>query len=243
MIGIMQGRLLPLDNQDDWLVESRLANEAGIPLIEWVWPHEREYVQADFGVQVKSICADIFMAHRLIGDDNKVNGAAERTLVEMMHYASQRKIPHIVLPFVDQSSLRNREQIHALRALLRHHRSNVDLHLETDLDAGDTFDLMNGLPSGIRLCYDIGNIAVLGYPCELYIRLLCPYIGSVHVKDRKHQGPSVPLGSGAADFHTAFATLKDVGYRGNYILQTARAAPRKELEQAISDRKFVESFL
>ena len=37
-------------------------------------------------------------------------------------------------------------------------------------------------------------------------------------------GTTVPLGAGAADFDTVFAQLARLGYQGNFILQTARAA-------------------
>jgi hexulose-6-phosphate isomerase len=48
-------------------------------------------------------------------------------------------------------------------------------------------------------------------------------IVNVHVKDRLRGGTTVPLGTGHADFDRTFAAFHDVGYRGNYILQTARA--------------------
>ena len=46
---------------------------------------------------------------------------------------------------------------------------------------------------------------------------------NVHIKDRLRGGTTVPLGTGNADFGRIFAALARTGYRGNYILQTARA--------------------
>src|SRR4030065_646349 len=46
----------------------------------------------------------------------------------------------------------------------------------------------------------------------------------VHVKDHVLGGTTVPLGTGNADFETVFAALAKVGFTGNCILQTARAA-------------------
>jgi hexulose-6-phosphate isomerase len=48
-------------------------------------------------------------------------------------------------------------------------------------------------------------------------------IVNVHIKDRVLGGTTVPLGTGSADFESVFAALAKAGYRGNYILQTARA--------------------
>ena len=45
----------------------------------------------------------------------------------------------------------------------------------------------------------------------------------MHIKDRVLGGTTVPLGTGSADFETVFAALAKADYRGNYILQTARA--------------------
>ena len=44
----------------------------------------------------------------------------------------------------------------------------------------------------------------------------------MHVKDRPIGGTTVPLGDGSADFKTVFSKLSEYGYKGNYILQTAR---------------------
>ena len=45
----------------------------------------------------------------------------------------------------------------------------------------------------------------------------------MHIKDRLLGGTTVPLGSGSADFEAVFSSLANIGYNGNYILQTARA--------------------
>ena len=46
---------------------------------------------------------------------------------------------------------------------------------------------------------------------------------NVHVKDRKLGGTTVPLGTGDADLPKVLSLLVARGYRGNFILQTARA--------------------
>ena len=46
----------------------------------------------------------------------------------------------------------------------------------------------------------------------------------MHVKDRLLGGTTVPLGTGAADLAKAIRLIEQSGYRGQYILQTARAA-------------------
>jgi L-ribulose-5-phosphate 3-epimerase len=46
----------------------------------------------------------------------------------------------------------------------------------------------------------------------------------VHVKDRLRGGTTVPLGAGAAELAKVIRLIETSGYRGQYILQTARAA-------------------
>ena len=52
---------------------------------------------------------------------------------------------------------------------------------------------------------------------------LWPRILNVHVKDRLLGGAAVPLGAGAAELAKAIRLIEQSGYRGQYILQTARA--------------------
>ncbi|MFO0448318.1 MAG: sugar phosphate isomerase/epimerase family protein, partial [Pseudomonadota bacterium] len=72
--------------------------------------------------------------------------------------------------------------------------------------------------------YDIGNSAALGYDCDAEIAAYGERILNVHVKDRVLGGTTVPLGTGNADLPRAIRTLVRAGYRGAYVLQTARAA-------------------
>ena len=53
---------------------------------------------------------------------------------------------------------------------------------------------------------------------------------NVHIKDRPLGGATVPLGEGSTDFLLIFRLLKEYNYRGNLILQTARATNNDHLE-------------
>jgi hexulose-6-phosphate isomerase len=83
---------------------------------------------------------------------------------------------------------------------------------------------MERLPLGVfGVNYDIGNSASLGFNPKEEIQAYGPRILNVHVKDRRMGGTTVPLGTGNADFPTVFRALRRAGYRGDFILQTARA--------------------
>ena len=78
--------------------------------------------------------------------------------------------------------------------------------------------------SSFGINYDIGNSASLGFDCTAEVRAYGHRISNVHIKDRVLGGTTVPLGSGAANFPAVFSGLARVGYKGDFILQTARAA-------------------
>ena len=61
----------------------------------------------------------------------------------------------------------------------------------------------------------------MGFDPSDEINLYGKRIKNVHIKDRKLNGSTVPLGEGNADFESIFFNLKDE-YSGNFILQTAR---------------------
>ena len=71
--------------------------------------------------------------------------------------------------------------------------------------------------------YDIGNSASLGYNVDDEFKAYGNSILNVHVKDRKYRGTTVPLGEGNANFNKVFEKLSEISYKGNFILQTARA--------------------
>ena len=98
------------------------------------------------------------------------------------------------------------------------------ISLESDFPAERLKEFIAAFdPQYFGITYDIGNSAALGYDPAQEIGLYADRIVNVHVKDRALGGATVPLGTGNADIPGVFRILSDHGYRGNYILQTARA--------------------
>jgi L-ribulose-5-phosphate 3-epimerase len=91
----------------------------------------------------------------------------------------------------------------------------------------------------IRVNYDSGNSASLGYHPVEEFAAYGERIGSVHVKDRVRGGSTVPLGTGDADFRAFFEGLGALRYQGDILLQAARGAPGAEVEWARQNRDFV----
>jgi hexulose-6-phosphate isomerase len=64
-------------------------------------------------------------------------------------------------------------------------------------------------------------------------------IGSIHFKDSRLSGTTVPLGTGDVDFGYVGAFLNRIGYRGSFILQGARVDGRNDFELCCSYLKFL----
>ena len=120
----------------------------------------------------------------------------------------------------------------------------VELHLETDLEPDRFAALLNRIPHPlVRVNYDSGNSASLGYRPREELEAYEDRIGSVHIKDRLRDSETVPLGEGDADLPEVFAGLRRIGYDGDLILQVARSAPGDEVAWARANRAFVERAL
>ena len=266
-IGIMQGRLSPPMGGriqsfpvDTWREEFPRAREAGLACIEWVYEvdHEeanplasevgvvaiREAAQRS-GVAVWSVCADYYMKEPLVEADGAPRPYAADHLRGLLRRAALLGVRYLVLPCVDESSLRSVAALQGLQAVLatvlpQARQAGVELHLETDLKPEVLARFLREVSHPqLRANYDIGNSASLGYDPDEELALLAPWLGSVHVKDRVLGGGTVPLGTGAANFAVCFRRFRQHHYAGPFILQAARVIGPSETALAIRNRQFV----
>ena len=269
LIGIMQGRMVPpVDDRmqafprDDWDMEFPLAADAGFDTIEWIYDGYGEDVNPlataqgiarmknlsrQHGVAVRSVCADYFMERPLVrvSEDEREEGLAR--LEWLLSQGHQLGIERVVLPFVDNAAIRTESEKRSVvdslrRALPTAEAFGIELHLETDLAAADFRDLLGRVSHPlVKVNYDTGNSASLGYHPHEEFRAYGDRIGSVHVKDRVLGGGTVPLGTGDADFAAVFAGLREQRYAGDIVLQVARGTAGDEVAWAKRNIGFVEA--
>jgi L-ribulose-5-phosphate 3-epimerase len=266
-IAIMQGRLLPPEAgtiqrfpRERWREEFALAAAAGVDAIEWIYDAhgadvnplatdtgiaEMRALSRGQGIGVVSVCAAYFLDRPLVraGADD-VDGLIAH-LVWLLGRCSQAGITRAVLPFVDASRIDTpadeQRVVEVLRQVLPHcAAAGVELHLETSL-APDAFSLLlDQMPDPLlRVNYDSGNSASLGYDVARELAAYGARVGSVHIKDRVRGGGTVPLGDGDADLPGLFSDLARLRYQGDYVLQVARGADGGEVEWARRNRAFV----
>jgi L-ribulose-5-phosphate 3-epimerase len=242
--GVMQGRL---SAQTDlgyqafpwgtWETEFTLAAERGFEHVEWVldsWQVQENPILnnpraiksriEESGVRVLSICADYLMDRPLDVTDSESWTALHR-LVETMQELEAR---WLVIPCVDQSSLRNPEARARFIAASRSIESlisgtNIEVSLETDLGPGDFADLLVQVEGGMfGVNYDIGNSASLGYNHNEEIAAYGNRVSLVHIKDRKLGAGSVFLGQGDADIVDVLGQLDTLNFNGPVTMQAFR---------------------
>ena len=83
--------------------------------------------------------------------------------------------------------------------------------------------MLNRLNSkNITVNYDIGNSAALDFDSDEELIAYGNKITDIHIKDRTLGGGPVILGEGNADFEKFFKKLKELDYKGPFIMQAYR---------------------
>jgi L-ribulose-5-phosphate 3-epimerase len=264
-LAVMQGRLLPpLDGRFQsfplnlWREEFLFAAQASLDAIEWIYDSidercnplgtdvglaEMKRLCEEHGIAVASVCADYFMERPFLRVSPAEMEVGMSKLLWLMERCRVAGIERVVLPFVDNSRIENdtdeAQVVEILtRALKAAETSGIELHLETSLGPKEFASLLASLPHPLlKVNYDSGNSASLGYDSAEEIAAYGERIGSVHIKDRVRGGGTVPLGSGNANIPVLFSHLFRIGYRGDFVMQIARAEPGMELDWIRKNRE------
>ena len=248
--GIMQGRLLPkFKNRYQahplgyWKDEFTIAKEIGLSYIEFILDHndyEKNPLMSDLGINeieniiqktgigVRSICADIFMEAPLHSDNNFISNTSKEILLKLIENSAKLGITDIVIPCVDQSTLKGEADQNRLIENLTEpiklaNKRKINLALETDLAPIPFLNLLNKLDAGVvKVNYDIGNSASLGFDIFEEFKLYGNRISDIHIKDRVLGGGSVVLGAGNANFKSFFQVFSKIDFKGPIVMQVYR---------------------
>jgi sugar phosphate isomerase/epimerase len=249
-IGVMQGRLLPkyqgryqAHPVGYWQDEFPKATELGLYCIEFILDYndaehnplmtqegckEIQAICERTGVKVLSVCADYFMEAPLHSENSQKAEQSIEVLQQLLKTSEELGIRDIVIPCVDQSSIKSEPVrsifLEALTTVIPNaERAGVNLSLETDLDAKQFGELLSSLDSPrVTVNYDIGNSASLGYNPVEELSAYGERISDIHLKDRILGGGSVILGTGDADIPSFIKLLEQFDYSGPFIMQAYR---------------------
>ena len=248
--GIMQGRLLPkYQNRYQahpvgyWKDEFLIASKLGLDSIEFILDYNdsdknpllaingpEEILNAEklSGVKVRSICADYFMEAPIHSENTSIVEKSLKTLEQLIINASMMNVKDIVIPCVDQSSLKSKLDINRFVQNIKiisstAERKNINISLETDLEPLSFAKLIDSIGSeNITVNYDTGNSAALGYDPVEEFKCYGTKITDLHIKDRILGGGSVLLGTGNTNFKKIIDLLIDYHYQGLIIFQAFR---------------------
>lgn len=251
-IGFMQGRLSALVDGKiqafpwtEWREEFPRAKALGLTRMEWTIDQDRlrenplttEAGQNEIltlaranGLRVPSLTGDCFMQAPFWKVDAAARDALVADLDLLIAACSRIGIEFVVVPLVDNGKIERESEADTLKRVLLARSGllaarSVKIVFESDLPPRELARFMEAFPADtFGINYDSGNSASLGYDCTEEIEAYAPRILNVHVKDRIRGGTTVPLGTGNADLARTIRLIERSGYRGQYILQTARAA-------------------
>jgi hexulose-6-phosphate isomerase len=231
----------------EWVIEQeRLAEN---PLMNKAGRAEIERLAGEYGIAVRSVTCDTFIQEPFYKVETPRKAELVEDFVKIVRSCIGAGINIIVVPLVDKGSLENKRQegellrgIDAVAPLLED--GDAAIAFESDFKPPLLKKFIGKFePKHFGINYDIGNSASLGYDFKEEFAAYGERIKNVHVKDRKFKGTTVPLGEGDADLPGTLAALHAVGYKGNYILQTARASNGDHAGALCRYRDMVEKWL
>ena len=264
----MQGRLSPqIRNKiqyfpwKTWKQEFFEARKLKLSKIEWTLDYynlnknpllnkkgqsEINKLKKKFKIECNSVTTDCFMQRPFWKEkDSIIFDKLIDDFISIISCASKLESKILVLPLVDNGSIQNKFEFDILKKTLE---SLSDLLIQKDIKIAfesdyspqklyEFIDEFDHLLFGIN--YDSGNSSSLGFNPSEEMSCYGKRIFNVHIKDRVFKGKTVPLTKGDADFKKIFRGLNDLGYKGNFILQTARAIDGNHSELIKNYQQFV----
>ena len=270
-IGFMQGRLSPMQGKKiqsfpwkNWEKEFQIGNKLDFKILEWTLDYQKLYsnpLMNDIGRRkIKNLCLKYnFEILSLTGDCFmqkpfwKVNGQKRNKLqndfLNIIKESGKLGIRFIILPLVDNGKIISQKQeeilINFVKKIYPTLRLNkIKILFESDFEPKKYLKFIKKFDREfVGINYDTGNSASYGFDPDEEISLYGKYINNVHIKDRYYKGNTVPLGEGNVDFQTVFEKLKQIKYKGNFILQGARSKKNKHTFIIKKYKDFIMNFL
>jgi len=249
-IGIMQGRLLPFFKKNyqahpigSWQKEFFIANDLGLNSIEFILDSyfykdnplinneglsEIKSLINKTGINVSSVCADIFMdwpIQNIVDSEKDLYISIINKLIESLSIIGGRDI---IIPFVDNSKIKNeKEKIFIIDFLNKFEKkalqNDINICIESDLKPSELNKFIREFDNEkIKINYDSGNSASLGYKFIDELALYQDKIQNIHIKDRKINGKSILLGNGNAELKEVKKFIYSDKFNGTVTFQAYR---------------------
>ncbi|MFM7947667.1 L-ribulose-5-phosphate 3-epimerase [Hafnia paralvei] len=233
---------------EDWLPRLQLAAELGFDFVEMSldesdvrlarldWSREQRLALvnaiAQTGVRVPSMCLSAHRRFPLGSEDDAVRDQGLEIMRKAICLAQDVGIRVIQLAGYDvyyqtaNNATRERFRDGLKQSVEMASRAQVTLAMEI-MD----YPLMNSISKALgyahylnnpwfQLYPDIGNLSAWDNDVQMELQAGSGHIVAVHVKDTQpSKFKNVPFGTGVVDFERCFATLKESGYCGPYLIE------------------------
>ena len=256
--GVMQGRLSkPLNGKiqsfpkKTWEKEFSLAKKLSLKYIEWTLDQKDLYKNPLLNeegrnkinklckknnIKVISITGDCFMQKPFWKEKKNLKKKLLIDLKNIISSASKMNIKYLILPLVDNGSIKNNFQENTIYIELKKlipilKKNKLKILFETDFNPTKYFNFIKKFKKNFfGINYDIGNSASYNFDPIAEFKKYGKYIKNIHAKDRKKFGNTVPLGKGNSNFKLIFNLCRKYKYKGSFTVQAAREKSGAELK-------------
>ncbi len=249
-LGIIQGRLSNPEEgfqecPKDWKREFSLLKKIGLGHIEWIVTFDNFHSNPLFnenisGYSLSSVCAD-FMVHEDFLDNNFLDNFFDPFCKKVMH----NNYRNITIPLLEKSNVDSTEKRNKLISILNNYAANyskINFNIEAELESDKLLEIVSQRPN-IFVTYDTGNITSCGFDHYKYIMKIKNKISQVHLKDRKVGSAETFFpGKGDTNFKLVFDILKQIGFSGEYTLQTSRGNSGEEIDTIKKHKLIMENY-
>jgi len=267
---VVQGRALKQTEDviqhfpDNWQDEFPIIKKLGFYGIEWIYDKKSDHtnpiltssgqkkmklVSSQYGIKLENIVFDWFLHHPLFVNDEYSEQQKKNKLTELIEKSAQAGFNVIIFPILEKNNVSDPKinnkfvnLLHSISHLLD--QNNIQMHLETSLSPKEELNLIKKIGHDkIKLCFDMGNSVGFGFDPNIVFRTVGKLIGSVHIKDRKKNGSSVPIGRGDVKFYDIFRNLKQIGFNGSYSFQVYRNRDSDNISLLQNSLKFINNIM
>ena len=268
---LVQGRALPQIDESlqsfpsNWIEEFPLIEKLGFDGIEWIYDKKSEYnnpilnldqhenikmISKKYNVSLENIVFDWFIIHPLIKNNDITLSTKIEKLIDLLDTSEKIGFQRVIFPLLEGNSIHDSNEMELFLKIFSDNilptlnLKKLEIHFETSMSPNDEFYFINKLDnSQTKICFDMGNSASLGFDCSEVLDKISPFLGSVHIKDRLINGPTVPLGEGLVDFSKVFKILNEIKFLGPISFQAYRNKNSNNIELLNSYLMFINNII
>ena len=243
MIGIVQGRLSYSGKKlqcypEDPLKEFSIARKARYQFVEFFTErniNNKNLIWSNIGIRdyIKSVkknklctysfCDNYYIEHNL-GEKKTLDYA-----LKVLKRVRLLKIRKYIIPLYGKSFLRSHNQKNITKHISRISRicSNyrIELLLESNMSPQKFEEIREKISSkNCFFLFDSGNRVVLKRSFYHDLKLFGKNIRHIHLKDKNILKKNVIIGRGMVNFDLFFSSLKAIGYKGSFTIESQRGS-------------------